>query len=120
MSELLSVADAEQLIRQAMPVFGSERVSLDAATGRVLRQVVRAERDQPPFDRVMMDGIAIATNAGSHRRLKLSGLQLAGMVQQTLSNPDTCMEVTTGAMLPSFRSSRQNVMVSVTCLPKAT
>jgi len=100
MSELLSVADAEQLIRQAMPVFGSERVSLDAATGRVLRQVVRAERDQPPFDRVMMDGIAIATNAGSHRRLKLSGLQLAGMVQQTLSNPDTCMEVTTGAMLP--------------------
>ncbi|OOG46831.1 molybdopterin molybdotransferase MoeA [Rhodanobacter sp. C01] len=100
MSELLSVADAEQLIRQAMPVFGSERVALDAAAGRVLRQVIRAERDQPPFDRVMMDGIAIAMSARSQRRFKLSGLQLAGMVQQTLGDLDMCIEVTTGAMLP--------------------
>ncbi|OOG56530.1 molybdopterin molybdotransferase MoeA [Rhodanobacter sp. C03] len=100
MSELLSVADAEQLIRQAMPVFGSERVALDAAAGRVLRQIVRAEREQPPFDRVMMDGIAIAMSSSSRRRFMLSGLQLAGMVQQTLSDPDTCIEVTTGAMLP--------------------
>jgi molybdopterin molybdotransferase len=60
MSELLSVADAEQLIRRQMPSFGSERVAIDKAMGRVLRQTVRAERDQPPFDRVMMDGIALA------------------------------------------------------------
>jgi molybdopterin molybdotransferase len=102
MSELLSVADAEQLIRQAMPVFGSERVMLDAAAGRVLRQVVHAERDQPPFDRVMMDGIAIAIamGGGSRHRFLLSGLQLAGMAQQTLDDTDTCIEVTTGAMLP--------------------
>ena len=100
MSELLSVADAEQLIRQAMPSFGSERVALDVATGRVLRQVVRAERDQPPFDRVMMDGIAIAMGAGSRGRFRQDGLQLAGMVQQTLDDADACIEVTTGAMLP--------------------
>ncbi|MEP6897298.1 MAG: hypothetical protein ABI870_02095, partial [Rhodanobacter sp.] len=58
MSELLSVADAEALIRGHLPLFGSENVSIDAAAGRVLRQSIRAERDQPPFDRVMMDGIA--------------------------------------------------------------
>ena len=100
MSELLSVADAEQLIRQAMPVFGTECVALDAATGRVLRQVVRAERDQPPFDRVMMDGIAIAISSSDQRRFRQGGLQLAGMTQRTLDDPDTCIEVTTGAMLP--------------------
>ncbi|MEO8999782.1 MAG: molybdopterin molybdotransferase MoeA [Rhodanobacter sp.] len=100
MSELLSVADAEQLIRQAMPVFGCERVALDMAAGRVLRQVVRAERDQPPFDRVMMDGIAIAASSSGQRRFRQCGLQLAGMTQQTLDDPDACMEVTTGAMLP--------------------
>lgn len=100
MSELLTVADAEQLIRLAMPVFGTESVALDAAAGRVLRQVVRAERDQPPFDRVMMDGIAIAMGGGGRRRFRQSGLQLAGMTQQTLDDTDTCIEVTTGAMLP--------------------
>ncbi|KRA35544.1 molybdopterin biosynthesis protein MoeA [Rhodanobacter sp. Root627] len=61
MKSLLSVAEAEQRIHAHMPSFGTERVALDAATGRVLRQSVQAERDQPPFDRVMMDGIAIAT-----------------------------------------------------------
>ena len=100
MSELLSVMDAEQLIRQHMPRFGSERVALDAAGGRVLRQLVRAERDQPPFDRVMMDGIAIAQGNGTQRRFRQNGLQLAGMVRQTLNDTATCIEVTTGAMLP--------------------
>jgi molybdopterin molybdotransferase len=100
MNELISVADAEQRIRRAMPVFGSERVALDAAAGRVLRQFVHAERDQPPFDRVMMDGIAIAMDSGGTRRFRLRGLQLAGMLQQTLGEPDACMEVTTGAILP--------------------
>lgn len=100
MSELLSVADAEQLIRQAMPVFGTECVALEAAAGRVLRQIVRAERDQPPFDRVMMDGIAIATSSSDQRSFRQNGLQFAGMTQRTLDEPDTCIEVTTGAMLP--------------------
>ena len=65
MKNLLSVAEAEQRIHAHMPSFGTERVALDAATGRVLRQTVQAERDQPPFDRVMMDGIAIATGTFS-------------------------------------------------------
>lgn len=99
-SRLLTVADADRLIRAAMPAFGSERVALEAAAGRVLRQSVRAERDQPPFDRVMMDGIAVAIGDGSRRRFERSGLQLAGMAQQSLNDSTACMEVATGAMLP--------------------
>lgn len=100
MSELLSVADAEQLIRREMPTFGSERVDIDRAIGRVLRQTVRAERDQPPFDRVMMDGIALAGAGAASRRCGLAGRQLAGMAEQSLDEPSGCIEVTTGAMLP--------------------
>jgi molybdopterin molybdotransferase len=100
MSELISVAEAEALIARHMPSFGCERVALDDAAGRILREPIHAERDQPPFDRVMMDGIAIAANGGSRRRFLHSGLQLAGMAQQTLGGADTCMETTTGAMLP--------------------
>jgi Molybdopterin biosynthesis enzyme len=48
----------------------------------------------------MMDGIAIATSVGGRRCFRQSGLQLAGMTQQTLDDTDTCIEVTTGAMLP--------------------
>ncbi|MGH8159583.1 MAG: molybdopterin molybdotransferase MoeA [Rhodanobacter sp.] len=100
MSELISVAEAEALIARHMPSFGSERVALDDAVSRILREPIHAERDQPPFDRVMMDGIAIAAKGGSQRRFLPCGLQLAGMAQQTLGDPDACMEVTTGAMLP--------------------
>lgn len=101
MTELPSVAEAEQLIRQQMPSYGSERVSLDAAMGRILRQTVQAERDQPPFDRVMMDGIAIAASAIGERSFTCVGMQLAGMSGQALGDPLGCIEVTTGAMLPS-------------------
>jgi molybdopterin molybdotransferase len=59
MTDLPSVDEADQRIRARMPCFGSERLPLDTVMGRVLRQSVKAERDQPPFDRVMMDGIAI-------------------------------------------------------------
>ena len=101
MTELPSVAEAEQLIRQQMPSYGSERVGLDAAMGRILRQTLQAERDQPPFDRVMMDGIAIAAPAIGERSFACVGMQLAGMSGQALDDPLGCIEVTTGAMLPS-------------------
>ena len=100
MKNLLSVAEAEQRIHAHMPSFGSERVALDAATGRVLRQTVQAERDQPPFDRVMMDGIAIAAGTGTLCSFRRAGLALAGMAEQVLDDPAACIEVTTGAMLP--------------------
>ena len=56
---MLTTVGATHAIKQALAPFDSETVPLDRAVGRVLRQPVHAERDQPPFDRVMMDGIAI-------------------------------------------------------------
>ncbi len=100
MSELISVAQAEALIARHMPAFGSERVALQDAGGRVLRQSVHAECDQPPFDRVMMDGIAIRWGESLPRRFALAGVQLAGMTAQWLADHETCFEVTTGAVLP--------------------
>ena len=37
----------------------AEAVALDEALGRVLAAEVRADRDQPPFDRVTRDGFAV-------------------------------------------------------------
>lgn len=100
MTELISVAQAEALIAEHMPSFGSEQVPLHQAAGRILRQPVYAEHDHPPFDRVMMDGIAIHWHETLPRAFTLAGVQLAGMAMQALVASDACIEVTTGAMLP--------------------
>ena len=85
-----------------MPDFGAENVVLEAAAGRVLRQVVSAERDQPPFDRVTMDGIAIryASLESGNRKFNIQGTQHAGDPVQSLDDDQNCIEIMTGGVLP--------------------
>ena len=70
--------------------------------GQTLRQDVYAERDNPPFDRVCMDGIAIRSDALSRgvRQFALEATQPAGAPALTLANAAGAIEVMTGAMLP--------------------
>ena len=98
---MLTVAEATQAIEAAMPAFHTETVSLDRAVSRVLRQSVVAERDQPPFDRVMMDGIAVSHEdfAGGTKRFPIQLTQHAGDPVQTLE-AGKCIEIMTGAPLP--------------------
>ena len=62
-----------------------------------------AERDNPPFDRVCMDGIALASAAfaGGARRFPVAGLQRAGVPPTTLLHEGDAIEVMTGAVLPA-------------------
>jgi len=94
-------AEAEALIRRHVRPLPVESRPLAALAGAVLAQSVRAERDQPPFDRVTMDGIAIASEdwRAGQRRFRIAGTQAAGQRPQPLA-PGTCLEVMTGAVLP--------------------
>ena len=98
----IDVNTAVELINAAMPDFGTEIVPLEAATGKVLRQNIAAERDQPPFNRATMDGIAIAGNSlgNGTREFSIAGTQAAGQEQQQLPTQDACLEVMTGAVMP--------------------
>ena len=100
---MITTAEATQAITASMPAFATEAVQLLQATGRVLRQVVAAERDQPPFDRVTMDGIAVQYDslASGKRRFAIQGTQHAGDPVQTLTAADNCIEIMTGAVLPA-------------------
>ena len=100
MTELISVAEAEALIAAHTPLAGVEQVGLDAAIGRVLRKPIFAERDHPPFDRVMMDGIGVRWTDPLPASFALAGSQMAGMGRMALPTPDACLEVTTGAIVP--------------------
>jgi len=58
MRPLISVEEADAVLRSSTPDVVTEQIALPDAVGRVLAQPVVAEGAQPPFDRVMMDGVA--------------------------------------------------------------
>lgn len=99
---MLSVSDAFALMQQHILPLPTETVPLHNATGRVLREAIKADRDFPPFDRVAMDGIGIqfADYSAGQRTFRVVGMQRAGQPQKTLTESNTCLEVMTGAMLP--------------------
>jgi molybdopterin molybdotransferase len=103
MGSMPTPAEAEALVRDRVSRLPVESRPLASLAGAVLAESVRAERDQPPFDRVTMDGIAIASVAwrGGRRRFRIAGVQAAGQPPLTIAEPGDCLEVMTGAVLPS-------------------
>lgn len=102
MQNLISVTQAENIICQHLTTAAVEIVPLSKAQGRYLREDILADRPLPPFDRVMMDGIAIAhaSFASGNARFPITGTQAAGTPALTLENADSCIEVMTGCVLP--------------------
>lgn len=100
---MLSVTDAFAITQQHLLTLPTETVSLADAHGRVLRQPVVADRDFPPFDRVAMDGIALRFTdwSAGRRTYRVAGMQRAGEPPRALAEAGTCLEVMTGAMLPT-------------------
>ena len=99
---MTTVAEAEALIAARMPRRPSERIGIAAAAGRVLAETIRSDRDQPPFDRVTMDGIAIASRsfASGRRNFRIEAVQAAGAAPSTLALVEGCVRVMTGAVMP--------------------
>ena len=96
-------AEATARILARLPALPVETRPLAALAGAVLAQDVYAERDQPPFDRVTMDGVAFASSrhAQGARRFRIAGTQAAGRPPVRLPDGDSCIEVMTGAVLPT-------------------
>ncbi len=91
---------ASRLIGEHLVCLPIESLPVAHCAGAVLRENVYAERDQPPFDRVSMDGIALASST-RRRRFRVQATQAAGDPPLTLSSPEHCIEIMTGAVLPS-------------------
>jgi molybdopterin molybdotransferase len=100
---VLTPAQAEELIGQHLQCLPIESLPLAQCAGAVLRENIYAERDAPPFDRVAMDGIALdsTTVSGGVRRLHIQATQAAGDSPLVLSSRTSCIEVMTGAVLPT-------------------
>ena len=99
---MLSPSQADELIAQHLTCLPIESLPLAQCAGAVLRENIYAERDQPPFDRVTMDGIALDSRGARDgaRRLRIQAMQAAGDPPLTLTGSDHCIEVMTGTALP--------------------
>lgn len=99
---MISPAEAEAAVRSHAHVLPATSLPLAELAGAILRESVVATRDQPPFDRVTMDGIAFAFSAWERgrRAFRVAGTQAAGAAPLTLNSADDCIEVMTGAILP--------------------
>jgi molybdopterin molybdotransferase len=100
---VLSPSQADELIAQHLTCLPIESLPLAQCAGAVLRENIYAERDQPPFDRVTMDGIALDSRGvrDGARQLRIQAMQAAGDPPLTLAARDHCIEVMTGTPLPA-------------------
>ncbi|WP_439482500.1 molybdopterin molybdotransferase MoeA [Cyclobacterium plantarum] len=96
-----SVAEAlQKVLENELPV-RTETVPLMNSLNRILAEDIKADRDAPPFHRVTMDGIAIhSTQLLKKALFPIEGIQAAGDAQGRLLDPENCLEVMTGAILP--------------------
>jgi molybdopterin molybdotransferase len=99
---MLDPQGAERLIGSHLTCLPIESLPVGQCGGAVLRENIYAERDQPPFDRVVMDGIALSSQAAAcgRRRFRVQSTQAAGDPPATLASNEHCIEVMTGAVLP--------------------
>lgn len=95
-------AEAQAAIRAHAVALPTEVANLNALPGAILHEDIVATRDHPPFDRVTMDGVAIASQsfAAGRREFRIAGTQAAGSPRLSLASTDTCFEVMTGAVVP--------------------
>jgi len=94
----LVAAHAAKLARRRPAI---ERLALDAAAGRVLAQPIRADRNQPPFDRSTRDGFACrAREISTHQFLPLAGSIHAGQPPTGPLPDGAAWEIMTGAAVP--------------------
>ncbi|MFY9160601.1 molybdopterin molybdotransferase MoeA [Aquirufa ecclesiirivi] len=95
---MLKPQEAFQILQDIPVPRQKVQVPLIDCLGGILMEDLVADRDFPPFDRVMMDGIAIGNV--NNRAWKVEGTAYAGEVQKTLVDPNAAWEIMTGSPLP--------------------
>ena len=100
---MISVSEATKIVHKHLVDIKVERVPIEKSIGRILAEKIVADRDFPPFNRVMMDGIAINFEAweSGQKSFKIAATAHAGEPQINLENKSEAIEVMTGCILPA-------------------
>jgi molybdopterin molybdotransferase len=98
----ITYEEALGILKEHTEAFPTEERSLEKCVAAYLAEDLIADRDFPPFDRVTMDGIAISYEVFERgkRAFHIESTSAAGTPQKKLKNPENCVEVMTGTVLP--------------------
>jgi len=100
---MLRVSEALGLVLGRARPLPAVDLALEDSTGRRLAVEVRADADQPPFDKALVDGYAVRSSdlPSLPRSLRVGESIFAGRVPTRSLAPGEAAEITTGAPLPS-------------------
>jgi molybdopterin molybdotransferase len=105
---LLSCPQALAIVAEKMRTLAdprTERVTLEAAQGRVLAEPIFADRDQPPFPRSTRDGYAVfARNADKPMRL-IGSIRAGEQWSGKAMHETEIIEIMTGAPVPDVANA---------------
>lgn len=99
---MISAGEAHSVIQACIipdGLFKIVSVDINNANGLFLAEDIFATRNQPPFNRSMMDGISISSSSRK-QVFKKESIARAGSPKLTLNDLDSCIEVMTGAPVP--------------------
>lgn len=100
---MISITTAQQTMQKAISAFPDVERPLLKSMGCVLRQDILSDRLVPAAECSVMDGIAIRFDSYNKgvRKFLIEGLQSAGKPRRELKFPDSCVEISTGAIISS-------------------
>lgn len=97
---MITPSQAEELIQRCALSLDEEYIPLHHSLNRVLAEDLIADTDLPPFNRVMMDGIALNYQAieSGMRSFTVQAMQRAGEPPVNLQSNSHCIEIMTGGV----------------------
>jgi molybdopterin molybdotransferase len=95
---MISPLEAIELLKNITIPFRTEKLPLAKTLGMNIAEKIVADRDFPPFDRVMMDGIAVKDISAP--TWKIEGILFAGEPVKAIKKTDGALEIMTGATAP--------------------
>ena len=95
---MISPLEAIELLKKITIPFRTEKMPLAKTLGMNIAEKIVADRDFPPFDRVMMDGIAVKDISAP--TWKIEGILFAGEPVKAIKKTDGALEIMTGATAP--------------------
>ncbi len=97
---LLTIAQARELVLQAVRPLGSEAIPVADARDRVLATALEAQGEVPPFPCSAMDGYAVLPGPAD-RRLTVVGESRAGTPATDPLHEGQAIRISTGAAIPA-------------------
>ncbi len=96
---MISFEKALETILTSARYMGDERIDFVDSQNRVLAEDVYSDVDMPPFDKAAMDGFA-CRKEDLGNELEVIETVAAGQIPQKSIDPEQCVRIMTGAMIP--------------------